>query len=262
MLSEEEVRKSFARVKEDILQIKRSLNKQVFSVEEINKTISNSLEKEEFYAFIKRLGLKIEELENSFPVKSDKEDVDALASELSEEIAGLRKLLQQRDDIANEIREVRSLKGKVLELEGSAVSRAEFSKDTTKLKAELSALKASSTSASSAASSELNSLSSSLSKLNNNLADLGSKLNSLTARAVVKNDISSFTDRIESSHQETLRGFAALKRDVERRQHSPALLRRRFLNSAKSCQSQKVPWQACRRLFQKSSLTSQHMKRR
>ncbi len=217
MLSEEEVRKSFARVKEDILQIKRSLNKQVFSVEEINKTIGNSLEKEEFYAFIKRLGSKIEELENSFPAKSDKEDVDALASELREEIAAFRKILQQRDDIADEVREVRSLKGKVLELEGSAVSRAEFSKDATKLKTELSALKAASTSASSAASSELNLLSSSLSKLNSNLADLGAKLNSLTAKAVVKNDISAFTDRMESSHQETLRDFAALKRDVDKK---------------------------------------------
>ncbi len=216
-ISEEEVRKSFARVKEDILQIKRSLNKQVFSVEEVNKVLGNSLEKEEFYAFIKRLGSKIEELENSFPAKSDKEDVDGLAAGIRDQIAALRKLLQQRDDIADEVREVRSLKGKLLELDGSAVSKAEFSKEATRLKAELSAVKAASKAAATTASSSLNSLSSSLSKLGSSLADLGSKLNSLAAKAVVKEDIAAFTDRVESSHQEAMRGFSALKREVDKK---------------------------------------------
>ncbi len=217
MLSEEEVRKSFARVKEDILQIKRSINKQLFSVEEMSKAAGNALGKEEFYAFIKRLGSKIEELENSFPAKSDKEDVDELASGIREEVAALRKLLQQRDDIAGEVREVRSLKGKVLELDGSSVSKAEFSKEAAKLKAELFAVKAASKTAATTASSSLDSLSSSLSKLSSSLADLGSKLNSLAAKAVVKNDIAAFTDRIESSHQEAMRGFSALKRDVDKK---------------------------------------------
>lgn len=217
LLSEEEVRKSFARVKEDILQVKRSLNKQVFSVEEINKAIGNALGKEEFYAFIKRLGSKIEELENSFPAKSDKEDVDELASGLRNEIAALRKLLQQRDDLADDVREVRSLKGKVLELEGSSVSKAEFSKEAAKLKAELSAVKASAKTGAATASDGLSSLASSLSKLTSSLADLGAKLNSLAAKAVAKEDIAAFTDRIESSHQEALRGFSALKRDVDKK---------------------------------------------
>lgn len=217
MLSEEEVRKSFARVKEDILQVKRSLNKQVLSVEEINKAIGNALGKEEFYAFIKRLGSKIEELENSFPEKSDREDVDGLASELRDEIAALRKLLQQRDGLADEVREVRSLKGKVLELEGSFVSRAEFSKEATKLKADFASVKVSAAATGKERDSLSESLSSSLSKLSTNLADLSAKFNSLTAKAVVKEDIASFTDRIESSHQEALRGFAALKRDVDRK---------------------------------------------
>lgn len=217
VLSEEEVRKSFTRVKENILQIKRSLNKQAFSVEEINKAIGNALGKEEFYAFIKRLGSKIEELENSFPEKSDKEDVDEMVSGLREEIAALRKLLQQRDGLLEEVREVRSLKGKVLELEGSSVSRAEFSKEATKLKADLASVKASSSSSAKELDSLSDSLFSSLSKLSTNLADLSAKFNSLTAKAVVKEDISSFTDRIESSHQEALRGFSALKRDVDRK---------------------------------------------
>ncbi len=217
MLSEEEVRKSFARVKEDILQVKRSLNKQVFSVEEISRSIGNALGKEEFYAFIKRLGSKIEELENSFPAKSDKEDVDGMASELRDEIAALRKLLQQRDNLADEVREARYLKGKMLELEGSSVSRAEFSKEATKLKADLASVKASATAAGKELGSLSDSLSPSLSKLSNSLADLGAKLNSLTAKAVARDDIASFTDRIESSHQESLRGFAALKRDVDKK---------------------------------------------
>ncbi len=217
MLSEEEVRKSFARVKEDILQIKRSLNKQVFSVEEINKSIGNALEKQEFYAFIKRLGSKVEELESSFPAKSDKEDVDELAVGLRDEIAALRKLLQQRDDLAGEVREVRSLKGKMLELEGSAVSRADFSKDATKLRSDLASVKASASATGKEMGSLSDSLSSSLSKLGSNFADLSAKLNSLTVKAVDKDDIAAFTERVELSHQETQRGFSVLQRDVDKK---------------------------------------------
>ncbi len=217
VISEDEVKKSFARVKEDILQIKRSLNKQVFSVEEINRSLGNALEKQEFYAFIKRLGSKVEEIENSFPAKSDREDVYAVASELREEIADLRKLLQKRDELADEVREVRSLKGKVLELGGSAVSRVEFSKDATKLKADLASVKASAAATGRELDSFSDSLSSSFSKLSANFTGLSAKFNSITAKAVVKEDISLFTDRMESSHQETLRGFAALKRDVDKK---------------------------------------------
>ncbi len=217
MLSEEEVKKSFARVKEDILQIKRSLNKQVFSVEGINKSLGNALEKQEFYAFIKRLGSKVEEIENSFPAKSDKEEVGELAAELREEMAALRKILQQRDDLAGEVREVRSLKGKMLELEGSAVSRADFSKDATKLRSDLASVKASA----SATGKELgllsDSLSSSLSKLGSDFTALSAKLNSLAVKTVVKDDIAAFTERIELSNQETQRGFSALQRDVEKK---------------------------------------------
>ena len=213
VLSEEEVRKSFARVKEDILQVKRSLNKQLFSLDSLTKSAGNSLQKEEFYAFIKRLGSRIEELENNFLAKSDKEDLEELGTGLREELTSLKRLVERRDEITEELRQSRTLRGKVLELEGTAVSKPEFAKELAKLKAEITGFKA----AASASDGELSSLSGSLSKLGSDLSELSSKFNSLSAKAVLKDDIVSFTDRMESSHQEVSRGFSALKRDIDKK---------------------------------------------
>ncbi|MBI2141209.1 hypothetical protein HYU16_02185 [Candidatus Woesearchaeota archaeon] len=218
-ISEDEVRKSFARVKEDILQLKRSVNKQAFAGEETGRALGNLLQKDEFYAFIKRLGSKIEELENQFPSKSDSEDVQELASELREEISGLRKAVERKDELAGEIQQVRKLQGKVLELEGLSIPKPEFSREISRLKAELSSLRSETSAKSSELSSSASSLAGSLAKLTKDLTDFGARLNSLATRAVVKDDISSFTERIESSSQEMSRGFASLKRDFDKKAH-------------------------------------------
>jgi len=248
VLNEEEVRKSFARVKEDILQVKRSLNKQLFSVEGMGKTLSSVLPKEEFYAFVQRLGSRIEELENAFVSKSNKGDVEELVSELRKEITATRKVVERREDIADELRQVRLLKGKLLELEGMAVFKPDFSKELAKLKLDLSQIKSASAGGSSGISSvrsslsglekeltvlssevsglkssssnsveKVASLSSSLSRLEKNLTALASKLNSVSASAATKEGLAAFTGSIESSHQETQRGFSSLKRSMDRK---------------------------------------------
>ncbi|MBI2145149.1 hypothetical protein HYU18_02395 [Candidatus Woesearchaeota archaeon] len=212
-ISEEEVRKSFARVKEDITQVKRSLNKQLFSAESLQKSLDAALGKEEFYAFVKRLGLRIESLEDSFSLKSDKKDVAVLVSDLREEISRLRQFSEKRDEVADELRQARMLRGKVLELEGLAVQRAEFSRESAKVRSDVAALKSSLASR----ASEVSSLSESVSKLTGSLAELEGKANSLSANAVQKEEIASFTARIESSTREAARSFATLKRDVDKR---------------------------------------------
>ncbi len=248
VLLEEEVRKSFARVKEDITQVKRSLNKQLFSIESMSKTLGVVLPKDEFYTFVQRLGSKIEELETDFATKSERSDVEGIVFELRKEISAVRKLVEQREGIADELRQVRSLKGKLLELEGLSVSKPEFSKEMAKLKADLSGLKSASSgegtrlhSLSSSLSEfekslsaltgevstlkadsakgvdKASSLSSSLSKLEKSLAALASRVNSLSASAVVKEETAAFTDRIESSHQEAMRKFSSLKLTMDRK---------------------------------------------
>ncbi len=212
-ISEDEVKRSFARVKEDILQVKRSLNKQLFSLDELKKSLGGSLDKDEFYAFVKRLGSRIEGIENSFALKSDREDVTEVSSDIREEIAKVRNMVGQRDELADEIRHARALRGKVAELEGISVSKAELSKELARLSGEIAKLKASATSS----SSQLSSLSGSTSKLSEDISDISAKANSLSAKAAMKDDISSFTDRIESSHREASRAFASLKRDVDKR---------------------------------------------
>lgn len=212
-ISEDEVKKSFSRVKEDILQVKRSLNKQFFSLDEIKKSLSGSLGKDEFYAFVKRLGSRIEDIENSFTLKSDREDVTEASSEIREEIAKVRNIVGQRDELADEIRQARALRGKVAELEGISVSKVELSKELARLSGEIAKLKAST----GGSSSQISSLSGSVSKISEDLSGLASKANSLSAKAAMKEDISPFTDRIESSHREVSRAFASLKRDVDKR---------------------------------------------
>ncbi len=212
-VSEEEVKTSFARAKEDILQVKRSLNKQLLSVEQLQKSLSESLGKEEFYAFVKRLGSKIEDIENSFAFKSDTDDVNALSSGLSQELSRLRKLIERREELTEEIRQARTLRGKVLELEGILLPRADYAKDSATVKADISSLKSSTASG----RSGLSSLADSISKVSGSLAALEGRVNSLSASAAAKAEISPFTERIESSYAEMSRSFSALKRDVDKR---------------------------------------------
>ena len=212
-LSEEEVKKSFDRVKEDILQVKRSLNKQTFFIESVQKSLPAALQKDEFYAFIERLGSRVEGLEDRIGSKPGKSEIEKVASDLRAGISSLGRAVDRRDELAEEIRHTRSLRGKVLGLEGSAATKADFSKESARVGAEIASLKF----ASSSASREVAALSASLARISSDVASLRGKLNSISVASVAKEDISSFTQRIEASVGELSRGFAALRRDFDRR---------------------------------------------
>ncbi|MEK6837044.1 MAG: hypothetical protein AABX69_00195, partial [Nanoarchaeota archaeon] len=129
----------------------------------------------------------------------------------------LKKAVERKDELAEEIRQVRKLQGKVLELEGLSVPKPEFSNEVARLKADLSSLKSATSVSSIGLHSSTSSLANSLAKLTRDLTEFGARLNSLVTQAVVKDDISSFTERIESSSQEISRGFSSLKRDVDKK---------------------------------------------
>jgi chromosome segregation ATPase len=213
VLSEEEVRKSFARVKDDILQIKRSLNKQLFSVESLNKSVSSNLPKDEFYTFVQRLGSKMEEIENSFSLKSDKTEIKGLVFELQKEIASLRKIVEKREDITEDLKQIRSLKGKMLELEGMAVSRPDFSKEISKIKSEIDSFKI----VSEGNKGEISSLLSSISNIEKRIASIAANVNSLSSTAIPKDEMAAFTGRMELAHQDSVKGFSSLKKETDKK---------------------------------------------
>ena len=59
---QDDVKKGFSKVKEDVLNLKRSLNRGLLAVEGLGDRLHAFVVKEEFYTFIKRLGDRLEKI--------------------------------------------------------------------------------------------------------------------------------------------------------------------------------------------------------
>ena len=71
---QDDVKKAFSNVKDDILNLKRSVNRELLAVEEIGGKLQTVVAKEEFYSFIKRLGERLEKIEANLYVYSSYEN--------------------------------------------------------------------------------------------------------------------------------------------------------------------------------------------
>lgn len=136
---QDDVKKSFANVKEDILNVKRSVNRELLAIEEIGGRLQTFVVKDEFYSFVKRLGERLDAIDDKMEAYLGYEDeiksVDA-------KVNGLSKKLSRQDDMSGEVKEVRALRGKLEALEGSVVSARKFNEEIGKLLADVSSIKA------------------------------------------------------------------------------------------------------------------------
>ncbi len=132
------MKKSFAKVKEDILNIKRSVNRELLAVEEVGSRLHTFVVKDEFYSFIKRLGERLDAIDDKMEAYLGYEDeiknVDA-------KVRSLAKKLSRQEDLGGEVKEVRALRGKLAALEGSAVSAKKFNDEIGKLLADVSSIR-------------------------------------------------------------------------------------------------------------------------
>jgi len=135
---QDDVKSSFSKVKNDMLNIKRSLNRELLAIEEVSGRIQTLTSKDEFYSFIKRLGERLDKIETSLEtylaLEDDIKNTDA-------KLKSVFKKLSRQEDLSSEVREVRKLKGKVSALEGSSVNVQKFNDEVTKLDNAVSSIK-------------------------------------------------------------------------------------------------------------------------
>ncbi|MAG16092.1 hypothetical protein CMO88_03455 [Candidatus Woesearchaeota archaeon] len=135
---QDDVEKGFSRVKEDIFNLKRSVNRELVAIEELSGKLQTVLAKDEFYNFIKRLGERLDKLETNIDTYSGYDDE---LKEVDVKIKNLGKKISRQDDLSSEIKEVRKLRGKLSALEGSTVSAKKFNEELNKLLSDFSSLK-------------------------------------------------------------------------------------------------------------------------
>lgn len=133
-----DVKEAFSKVKADILNLKRSVNRELVAIDELGSRLQTTTSKDEFYKFIKRLGERLDRIEASLQLYSGYEE-DIKDVETKVKVVG--KKLSRQEDLSSEIKEVRKLKGKLKELEGTTVNVNHFNIELSKLLSEISSVK-------------------------------------------------------------------------------------------------------------------------
>jgi len=135
---QDDVKDGFTKVKEDILDLKRSVNRELLAIDEVSNRLQRVVLKDEFYNFIKRLGERLDKIETSLEEYSSYEDNQ---KEVESKIKNLGKKISRQEDLSSEIKEVRKLRGKLAELEGSVVNTEKFNSDLRGLQNSISSMK-------------------------------------------------------------------------------------------------------------------------
>ncbi|MBI2664781.1 hypothetical protein HYX10_05585 [Candidatus Woesearchaeota archaeon] len=120
------VKDAFSKVKDDILNLKRSVNRELHAIEELGGRFQSAVLKEEFYSFIKRLGERLDKIEASIERYSGAEDS---IKEVDAKVAAVARRISRRDDLAAELRTVRKLKSQIDELQSTSVSSKKFGEE-------------------------------------------------------------------------------------------------------------------------------------
>jgi hypothetical protein len=135
---EQNVKKSFSRVKNDISEVKKTVNTNIRSAEQLVKRLDSVTHKEEFYIFIRRLTARLEQMESDITkLESLPEDIKDSAAKT----AAVERRFNRQENIENELKEMRKLKAKISVLEGRALGKAEFNKELSVVSDELRVLK-------------------------------------------------------------------------------------------------------------------------
>ena len=132
---QENVRRSFSRTKEDVLNLKRTMNREFVAIEKLAERFQFYTSKQEFYDFISSLTNKLEKIEESAKVYNTFEEE---LKHIELRFKTLNKKIERRENLEKEVREIRKLRGRIASLEGSSVDSGRYSKDIAKIHSEVS----------------------------------------------------------------------------------------------------------------------------
>ncbi len=134
------MKRSFENVKDDIINLKKGVNRELLAVEELGSRLQAFVAKEEFYSFVKRLGERLDRIDENLDAylgyDEDIKSVDA-------KIKNFEKKLSRQEDLSGEVKEVRALRGKLAAIEGSTVSAQKFNEAVGRLSSDVSYIKGS-----------------------------------------------------------------------------------------------------------------------
>jgi len=198
---QDDVKKGFSKVKEDVLNLKRSLNRGLLAVEGLGDRLHAFVVKEEFYTFIKRLGDRLEKIEANLELSSAYEEE---IKEVASRVNNLDKKLSRQENLSAEIKEVRKLRGRLEGLEGSAVKVQNFNDETSKLADSIASVK----------KGMLTGIV--FENVKSEIADVGKKLESLEKSVPSKEAVSGNLDAIKSVRM----GFERLEGENKKRADS------------------------------------------
>ncbi|MCP3682457.1 MAG: hypothetical protein GY861_07170 [bacterium] len=133
-----DVKRAFSKVKKDTTELKRAINRNFFGIEDLKKKASDAATKEEFYSFIKNLSNKLERMESALV---DEREFSQFSKNVDKSMDSLKKDVQQKEDLSEEVRSIRKLKGKLLDLEGKLVERKKFNKEMEYIEKEFGEIK-------------------------------------------------------------------------------------------------------------------------
>lgn len=132
------VKASFLRVKTDINNLRRSLNKQLFEIDDLSKKLGVLTTKEEFYSFVKNLGNKLDQMEQLF---ADRKLLEMHKEEFMARIEALRNELRKKEDLRRDIKLVRTVRRDLADLESRIIDKADVKKEIRQLDNKLFGLK-------------------------------------------------------------------------------------------------------------------------
>lgn len=121
------VKSSFSKVRTDINNIKRRLNKQFFEIEDLSKRLDALTTKEEFYSFVKDLTSKLDQMEQVF---IDRKLLNMHKEEFLARLEALRNELRRREDFGRDIKTVRAVRKDLDDLGDRILDKEEFKRET------------------------------------------------------------------------------------------------------------------------------------
>jgi DNA repair exonuclease SbcCD ATPase subunit len=138
MVREEDIRTAFSRVREDINDIKRSINKNTFRIDDLSGIAGQLTTKEEFYAFVEKLNTKLDQYEKGF---ADKKEFDKFIGIIKERVDSLKDFVDKREHLIDQIREIQKVKGKLADLQGDAATKAKVREEVDAINGQISEIK-------------------------------------------------------------------------------------------------------------------------
>ncbi|MFH1182211.1 MAG: hypothetical protein V1702_04590 [Candidatus Woesearchaeota archaeon] len=138
MVREEDIRTAFSKVREDIIEIKRSINKNIFRIDDLSGIVGQLTTKEEFYAFVEKLNTKLDQFERGF---ADKREMEKFTLSLKERVDFLKALIDKREKVIDQIREIQKVKGKLADFQAEAATKDKLREEMQSVDRQLSEIR-------------------------------------------------------------------------------------------------------------------------